>query len=63
MTVKEIIKCITEAIKCSLASSPNVASNIKVINKENIPSNKTQVLIKSNNWGIWVVGTLNQIFI
>ena len=41
--------------------SPNVASNIKDINKENTTSDKTQALIKSKNKDIWVVGTLHQL--
>ena len=36
---------------------------IKDTNRENTPSNKTQVLTKSMNMDIWVNGTLNQLFI
>ena len=31
--------------------------------KEKAPSNKTQGFTKSTNLGIWVVGTINQLFI
>ena len=30
---------------------------------ENIPSNKTQALAKSTDMDIWVIDTLNQVFI
>ena len=30
---------------------------------ENTPSNKTEALTKSKNMYIWVIGTLNQLFI
>ena len=31
--------------------------------RENALTNKTQVLMKSMNMAIWVIGTLNQLFI
>ena len=37
--------------------------SIKDINTENTSSNKTQALTKSRNEDIWVIGTLNQLFI
>ena len=36
---------------------------IKDTNREKAPSNKTSALTKSNNMGIWVVGTSNHLFI
>ena len=33
------------------------------IHREKAPSNRTPVLTKSMNMGIWVVGGLNQLFI
>ena len=33
------------------------------IHREKAPSNRTPVLTKSMNMGIWVVGRLNQLFI
>ena len=32
-------------------------------NREKVPPNKTLALAKSTNIGIWVIGTLNQLFI
>ena len=37
--------------------------NIMDIHKEKAPPNKTSALAKSTNMGIWIVGTLNQLFI
>ena len=37
--------------------------NIKDTHREKAPSNKTPVLRKSTNIGVWAVGTLNQLFI
>ena len=34
----------------------------KDTHREKAPSNKTPVLIKSTNIGIWIVGTTNQLF-
>ena len=36
---------------------------IKDIQRGNIPSNKTQTLTKSTSMDIWLIGTLNQLFI
>ena len=36
---------------------------IKDTQRGNIPSNKTQTLTKSTNMDIWLIGTLNQLFI
>ena len=36
---------------------------IKDTNKEKAPTGKTQVSTKSINMDIWVIGTLNQLFI
>ena len=36
---------------------------IKDTHREKAPSNKTPALTKSRNMGIWVVRTLNQLFI
>ena len=36
---------------------------VKDINRENLPSNKTQALTKNMNREIWGVGTLNLLFI
>ena len=36
---------------------------VKNTHREKVPSNETLVLTKSTNMGIWVVGTLNQLFI
>ena len=38
-------------------------NSIKDTHKEKAPSNKTPVLRKSTNKGVWAVGTLNQLFI
>ena len=38
-------------------------AQIKDTHREKAPSNKTPVLTKSVNIGIWVVGTTNQLFI
>ena len=36
---------------------------LKDIHGEKAPSNKTPALINSENMEIWVIGTLNQLFI
>ena len=41
----------------------NVFISIKDTHKEITPSNKTQALAKSMNVDIWVICTLNQLFI
>ena len=38
-------------------------NSIKDTHKEKAPSNKTPVLRKSTNMGVWAVGTLSQFFI
>ena len=42
---------------------PNFTSNIKDTHRGEIPSNKILALTKSTNVGIWVVGTVNWLFI
>ena len=39
-----------------------VIRHIKDTHREKTPSNKTPVLTKSTNMGIWVIGTSNQLF-
>ena len=41
----------------------NNNDNIMDTHREKAPSNKTPALTKSMNTDIWVVGTLNQLFI
>ena len=36
---------------------------LRILHREKVPSNKTPVLTKSTNMGIWVIGTSNQAFI
>ena len=36
---------------------------VKGTHREKAPSNKTPALAKTSNMGIWVIGTLNQLFI
>ena len=38
-------------------------SDIKGTHREKTPSNKTPVLAKSTNMGIWVVDRTNQVFV
>ena len=40
-----------------------ISSVFKDIHRKNIPSSKTQVLTKNTNMDIWVIGTLNELFI
>ena len=39
-----------------------IRKTIKDAHREKVPSNKTPALRKSTNMGVWVVGTLNQLF-
>ena len=41
----------------------NMSTQFKDTDKEKAPSNKTPALSKSMNMNIWVVGTLNQLFV
>ena len=38
-------------------------SSFKDTRRDKAPSDKTQMLAESMNMGIWVVGTLNQLFV
>ena len=40
-----------------------IRTSIKDAHREKAPSYKTPALRKSTNMGVWVVGTLNQLFI
>ena len=39
-----------------------VIRHIKDTHREKAPSNKTPMLTKSTNMGIWIIGTSNQLF-
>ena len=59
--------CPSNAIYTSCTSAESFVDIVnfcfKDTHRENAPSNKTPLLTKSTNMGIWVVGTSNQLFI
>ena len=63
-TIWELIKPAWCKHKCFISITLKLKFNITIkdTHRENTPSNKTQAPAKSINMGIWVIGTLNQLF-
>ena len=54
--------CLPVQVLCSCKTA-NTLKRLKNTHREKTPSNKSTVLRKSTNMGVWATGTLNELFI